>query len=234
MVLSAPLILVVDDDENVLDAVSAALSEAGFRVKTACSAFRGAGEAERLSPDLLILDRRLPDGDGLELCRRLRRSRKFERLPVLFLSSKGTVEERISGLSAGADDYLPKPFNVVELLLRVRALLGRSSPAGPGRRVIRSGEITLDTEARSVSVARAKIKLSPKEFDLLETFLESDGRVLSRHFLLEKVWGYERGMELDTRVVDSTISHLRAKLGSSGRRLVSVLQHGYRLDEPNT
>lgn len=186
---------------------------------------------ERFPPDLLILDRTLPDADGLELCKQIRAHPRLKALPVLFLTAKGSVTDRVVGFAAGADDYLPKPFSAQELVARVSALLRRTRPQEKGA-VLRSGELELDVDTRTASAAGKALTLTPKEFDMLQAFLASGGKVLTRRYLLERVWGYEQSVEMETRVVDSTVSHLRGKLGPSGRRIAGVLYYGYRLEEP--
>ncbi len=224
-------VLIVDDDHAITDLVSDVLTQEGYQVKAGHNAFQGRGLLERFDPDLVILDRKLPDADGLELCQEIRQHPKRRGVPVLFLTSKGSVTEKVVGLKMGADDYLPKPFSTEELVARVQALMRRSKAPAPEAMVLKSGDVAIDLDARKATFKGKPLELGPKEFDLLHAFLESRGRVLTREFLLERVWGYERGLDVTTRVVDVTVSHLRSKLGSSGDRLVTVKNHGYRLED---
>lgn len=230
--MTKPRILLVDDDLDVADFARSTLEPEGFEVLHAKDLFQARGLLSRGSVDLVLLDRRLPDGDGLDLCRELRADPRISATPVLFLSSKKSVSDKVSGLSVGGDDYLPKPFDGSELTARVRALLRRTATAAAPARVLRSGEFEVDLSGRTARAAGKSVELTSKEFDLLHAFLECRGRVLSRAFLLERVWGIDRAAEVESRVVDVTVSSLRRKLGAAGARIVSVIGHGYRLDEP--
>lgn len=230
MSASGGLILVVDDDEALAATVSAILEGEGYQVRTARDAFQAEGLAARWEPDLVVLDRQLGRVDGLELCRRLRADPRRARLPVLFLSKKGSPAERVAGLAAGADDYLAKPFSHEELVLRIQALLRRARPPEPEERTLRSEEVSLDLAAGKASVRGKPVALTPLELDLLRAFLECRGRILSRRFLLERVWGPERSLDVGSRAVDVAVSGLRSKLGPSGGRLVAVTRQGYRFD----
>ncbi|HUK64074.1 MAG TPA: winged helix-turn-helix domain-containing protein, partial [Dongiaceae bacterium] len=182
-----------------------------------------------MPPDLVVLDLMLPEMDGLEVCRRLRGDPATAALPLIMLTAKADEVDRVVGLELGADDYLAKPFSPKELVARVRAVLRRARP-GPSSRPITIGEVSLDAARHSVTVAGRPVELTPKEFDLLQTLLEAAGRVLSREHLLNRVWGYARADEIESRTVDVHIRRLRAKLGTEERRIATIKGVGYRFD----
>ena len=179
--------------------------------------------------DCVILDRMLPGLDGLELLRELRRA--GQRAPVLLLTARGEPAERVRGLEAGADDYLPKPFDLAELLARVQALIRRARLAAD-ELVLHVGVLTIDPMARRVSAAGRSIDLSPREFALLVFMAQHCGRTLSRARLAEAVWNYQ--FDTETNVVDVYVNYLRRKLGdlSDGTQIVTVRGVGYRLEAP--
>jgi DNA-binding response OmpR family regulator len=222
-------VLVVEDEPDIRTLVGYHLEREGFRV----SAARSGPEALRLvraaPPDLLVLDLMLPELDGLEVCRRLRQDPATAAVPIVMLTARGEEVDRVLGLELGADDYLVKPFSPKELVARVRAVLRRTRPASPG--TLSSGAIAMDLGRHAVAVDGTPVVLTPKEFDLLRALLEARGRVLSREHLLDRVWGYARASEIVSRTVDVHVRRLRAKLGPAGRRIVTVKQVGYRLDE---
>lgn len=223
------MVLVVEDDKSTLGVVAEALEEEGYLVLRADSCFKARGLLAKNTPDLVILDRKLPDGDGLTLCQEMRQKESFSQIPVLFLTAKGTTVDRVVGLKMGGDDYLTKPFSTEELTARVEALLRRSGRL-ESRTVIEWEEVRLDIEARKAFLKEKEVVLSSREFDLLAVLLSRKDRVLTRAFLLQRVWNYEGEEELSTRVVDVTLSHLKEKLGAWGRRISAVRGFGYRLD----
>jgi DNA-binding response OmpR family regulator len=222
-------ILVLEDQPATSDLIAEVLKEEGFEVKVVDTLAKARADIARALPELFILDRNLPDGDGLDLCRELRESEKTATIPLLILTAKKAVEDRVSGLKGGADDYLTKPFNTEELVARVEALLRRSGKAEePASQT--AGDIKLDRESRKAFVKNKEVPLSAKEFDLLWYLMYRRNRVLTRDFLLQHVWGYESGLNLTTKVVDVTLSHLRDKLGPAANIIVAVRGFGYRLD----
>ncbi len=206
------------------------LQAEGHQVKRAKTAFIAQGMLLREVPDLLVLDRGLPDKDGLEVCRELRQKPATKTLPVLILTAKKASEEVVSGLRLGADDYLAKPFKPSELVARVEALLRRSGWAGEPAAQLESGPVRLDLGGRKAFMKDKELPLWRKEYDLLQAFLERPGRVLSRNYLLETVWGYAEAASLTTKVVDVTVGNLRKKLGAFGEKIVAVKGFGYRFD----
>jgi two-component system response regulator PrrA len=205
-------VLVVDDDEPVRDAVERGLALHGFQVVGAPDAETATTLIARRRPDLLVLDIGLPGISGIELCRRLRDV--DVEVPILMLSARDQVGDRVEGLQAGADDYLVKPFALDELVARVQALLRRSrTPAAAvGARV--AGALWVDVDRRIATVHGNRLELSKREFDLLAAFAANSGIVLSRIRLLELVWGYD--FEVDTNVVDVFVGYLRRKLDAAG------------------
>jgi two-component system, OmpR family, phosphate regulon response regulator PhoB len=222
-------ILVVEDQKSTSDLILQVLKEEGYEVKAVDSLAKARADITRGAPELLILDRNLPDGDGLDLCRELREKEKTSALPLLFLTAKKGVEDRVSGLKGGADDYLAKPFNTEELVARVESLLRRAGKHEEPS-VQTAKEVKLDRSSRKAFVKNKEIPLSAKEFDLLWYLMYRRNRVLTRDFLLQHVWGYEQGLDLTTKVVDVTLSHLRDKLGGCADMIVAVRGFGYRLD----
>ena len=222
-------ILVVEDQKSTSDLIAQVLKEEGFEVKVVDSIAKARTDVGHAMPELVVLDRNLPDGDGLDLCRELRASPKTSALPLLMLTAKKAVEDRVSGLKSGADDYLVKPFNTEELVARIESLLRRvgkhEEPATQSAR-----EVKLDRESRKTFVKGKEVPLSAKEFDLLWYLMYRRNHVLTRDFLLQHVWGYEQGLNLTTKVVDVTLSHLRDKLGPIADMIVAVRGFGYRLD----
>lgn len=227
-------VLVVDDEDSILQLVDYNLRQAGFNVVLAAD---GAGALAAFSadaPDLVVLDVMLPDIDGFEVCRRLRRT---SAVPVLFLTARDDERDKVAGLELG-DDYLTKPFSPAELVARVRAILrrlGTVEPDGPGRssaeQVLSAGPIRIDLGRRDVRVGDRAVSLTPREFDLLVALARDPGLVLSRDTLLERVWGSADYFG-DRRVVDVHIKNLRDKLqpAPDGRLLIETVRGvGYRL-----
>ena len=172
----------------------------------------------------------LPELDGREVCRRVRQDPATAAVPVIMLTAKGDEVDRVVGLELGADDYVVKPFSPREFLARVRAVLRRSRPGETGPAPLSAGAITLDPSTHAVAAGGEPLALTPKEFALLRALLDARGRVLSREFLLDRVWGYARASEIESRTVDVHVRRLRAKLGDEGRRILTVKNAGYRIE----
>ncbi|MCX5794219.1 MAG: response regulator transcription factor [Elusimicrobia bacterium] len=218
-------ILVVEDEKALVKVLKYNLEKAGYRVITAHDGDAGLNCFLEEQPDLVILDIMLPKKDGFEVCRAIRQS---SRTPILMLTAKKDELDRVLGLEIGADDYVTKPFSVREVLARVKAILRRAAEK-PAPLVVRAGTLEVDLERYVTKVKGKPVTLSPKEFEFLKCLLKADGRALSRDELLEKVWGYDRSMEIDTNTVDQHIARLRGKLGSEADRIVTVKNVGYRL-----
>jgi DNA-binding response OmpR family regulator len=216
-------VLVVDDEESILEFVELGLRYEGFEVELAKDGPSALTAVARQRPDLVVLDLNLPGMDGLEVCRRLRQSTD---LPIVMLTARGEVDERVEGLEAGADDYLPKPFKFKELLARIRAVLRRQ--VGPVERVLRFGPLTLNRDTREVFRDGLPVGLTPREFDLLETFMLHPRQVMSRESLLDRVWGTD--YLGDGNLIEVHVSALRDKLGDQQRQLIRTVRGvGYAL-----
>jgi DNA-binding response OmpR family regulator len=218
-------ILVVEDETSIASFVAAYLRNAGYAVKAAASAQTALIQLAGEAPALVILDLNLPDGDGVELCRRIR---KTSDVPILMLTARDEDIDKIIGLEVGADDYMTKPFNPRELVARVKSILRR---AAPERRRTESeelthGDLTINSGKREVHVGDEEIRLAPKEFDLLWELLDHRGIVLTRDQLLERVWGYT--FAGDTRTVDVHVRQIRRKLGDASP-IVTVWGVGYKV-----
>jgi two-component system response regulator MprA len=222
-------ILVVDDERAVRESLRRALELEGYEIELAADGEEALYRLEANSqPDALVLDVLMPGIDGLEVCRRLRRSGNT--LPVLMLTARAEVENRVEGLDAGADDYVTKPFALEELLARLRALLRRASP--DGGEVLRFADLELDPGTREVTRDGEQIELTRTEFSLLELFLRNPRQVLTRSIIFERVWGYDFGFSSNS--LDVYIGYLRRKTEAGGKpRLIHTVRGvGYALKEP--
>jgi two-component system, OmpR family, response regulator len=228
---SSARVLVVDDEPNILELLTAALRLSGFDVcgaATGAEALRAAGD---FLPHIVVLDVMLPDQDGFSVARRLREG--GDQVPVLFLTARDSVDDRIAGLTAGGDDYVTKPFSLDEVVLRLRAILRRAQPAQvvePGSR-LRYHDLELDEESYEVRRDGRLVSLSPTEFKLLRYLLINSEKVVSRGQILDRVWNYEFGG--DSRIVESYISYLRRKIDFIRPPLIHTIRGvGYVLRLP--
>ena len=222
-------VLIVEDEPDIRELVVHHLKREGYVVSAASSGEEALRQVQAAPPDLVLLDLMMPAMDGLEVCRRLRQDPATASLPIVMLTAKGDEVDRVLGLEIGADDYIVKPFSPKELLARVKAVLRRSRPAS-GAAPLTLGALVVDLGTHTASVGGEALALTPKEFDLLRALIEARGRVLSREFLLDRVWGYSRASEIESRTVDVHVRRLRVKLGPEGRRILTVKSVGYRLD----
>jgi len=224
----ADKILVVEDDEGIAGTLYRGLTFEGYKVNTAYDGVVGLASAPDDPPDLVILDWMLPGLDGLEVCRRLRSAGST---PILMLTAKDAVADRVQGLDAGADDYLVKPFAFDELLARLRALLRRAKPSGEVGETLKFADLVLDTGAREVRRGNRKIELTAKEFDLLELFMRHPRQVLTREVIFDRIWGYDFGGE--SNIIEVYVRYLRQKTETEiePRLLQTVRGYGYVLRE---
>ncbi|MDX6770547.1 MAG: response regulator transcription factor [Elusimicrobiota bacterium] len=219
-------ILVVEDDREIVRLLKYNLEKEGFRVFTAGDGEAGLAAARKEKPELVVLDAMLPKLDGFEVLKLLR---KETAAPVLMLTARREEVDRVLGLELGADDYVVKPFGVRELMARVKALLRRAGPGAAPAALLRAGAIELDAERYEVRVKGKPVELTSKEFDFLKLLLTAGGKVMSRDQILEKIWGYDQSMEIDTRTVDQHVARLREKLGAEAARVATVKNVGYRV-----
>ena len=229
-VVSAPRILVVEDEIDVALLISYNLEAEGYVVESVARGDEAELRLAENAPDLLILDWMLPGVSGIEICRRLRAREATRTLPIIMVTARREESERVRGLAVGADDYVVKPFSVIELMARVRALLRRSRPERIAERLY-AGDLDLDRLTRRVRRGDRDIRLGSTDFRLLECLLERPGRVFSRAQLLDLVWG--RSVEVDERTVDVHIGRLRRRLSKGKERdpIRTVRGAGYALDE---
>ena len=225
----APDVLVVEDEPDIRSLIVHHLTRDGFRCRTAGSGLEALSRVRAATPDLIVLDLMLPELSGLEVCRRLRADPASAAVPIIMLTAKTDEIDRVVGLEMGADDYVAKPFSPKELVARVRAVLRRARPVETAR-PLAVGAVSVDTARHLVTVGGRAVELTPKEFDLLHALLEAAGRVLSREHLLNRVWGYARADEIESRTVDVHIRRLRAKLGTEERRITTIKGVGYRFE----
>ena len=223
-------ILVVEDEADLAELVSFNLEQAGFEVRTAGDGRTALSMIASDVPDLVVLDIMLPDLSGIEVCRRIRQQAATAKLPVVMLTARGEEVDRVIGFEVGADDYVVKPFSPRELVLRVSAILRRTSASAEGDgtdEIISCGNLSIDVGAHRVDVDGEPADLTALEFRLLLDLARRRGRVQSRDALLERVWGYQPGVE--TRTVDTHIKRLREKLGAGADQVETVRGVGYRL-----
>lgn len=219
-------ILVVDDESPIQELIKFNLEQAGFEVDLAGDGIVALEKFEEIKPDLVVLDLMLPGKDGYDVCKAIR---KNSNTPIIMLTAKETELERVLGLELGADDYITKPFSPLELVARIKAVLRRTGVQEEEEiDEFFVGNIYMRVETREVKVKDVPVELTRKEFDLLHTFLQNVNKVLTREFLLQKVWGYE--YEGETRTVDVHIRHLRRKLGPEGEERIETIHGvGYKL-----
>ncbi len=217
------MIYYVEDDKNIRDLATYALNQAGFEVVGFPCAEDFENACSSQMPDLVLLDIMLPGKDGLEILESMRLNPSTRHIPVMMLTAKGSEIDKVQGLDLGADDYLAKPFGMMELVSRVRALYRRAeSPAIAVGGKCKCGEITLDGEARTVRVRGESISLTLKEFDLLQMLMNNCGHVLTRDHLLESVWGWD--FAGNTRTVDAHVQTLRQKIASASAEAASMVE----------
>ena len=220
-----PTILVVDDEHNIVELARLYLANESYRVIEAGDGESALELAHTQQPDLMVLDIMLPKLDGWEVCKQLRK--EGNELPIIMLTARDDDVDKIVGLEIGADDYMTKPFNPRELVARVKAVLRRTEAQPRQPRVITVGPMCLDRARREATIGEREMELRTKEFDLLATFAENEGLVLSREQILKLVWGYD--FYGDSRTVDVHVARLREKLGEAGITIETVWGIGYKL-----
>jgi two-component system phosphate regulon response regulator PhoB len=220
-------ILVIEDDKDIAELVEFNLRAENYRVEISHNGREGLQRAQKGPPDLILLDLMLPDLNGLEVCKELKRDRRTQHIPIIMVTAKGAELDRVVGFELGADDYLAKPFSIRELTLRVKAILRRAQGKGQEQpSELQFGILSLDPSKYEVKVKGQAIKLTALEFKLLKYLFGMKGRVATRDMLLDRVWGYDT--ELNTRTVDTHIKRLREKLGDAGIYIETLRGTGYR------
>lgn len=223
-------ILVVDDEPDVTDLLKFKLTREGYVVEAINNPLEILGKAREFSPDLFLLDIMMPDLDGLKIARMIRADGKLNAVPIVFLTARGEIEDRIKGLELGADDYIAKPFDSKELILRIGLILRRiKEPKTEEDTRLSVGGIELDEGSHAVTVNGAAVDLTATEFKLLKLLMERKGRVQSRENLLVNVWNYDTDTE--TRTIDTHIRRLREKLGERAALIETIRGVGYRISE---
>lgn len=221
------LIYIVEDDKDIREIESFALKNSGFRVEEFSSAKAFYGKLKEKKPELVLLDVMLPDEDGLAIVKKLRSTQDTKKLPIIMVTAKGTELDIVKGFDIGADDYLTKPFGVMELISRVKALLRRSTDLNE-EAILKLGEICLDGNKHAVYVEDRPCELTFKEYELLRLLMKNAGIVVSRDVIMERIWG--SGFEGESRTLDMHIKTLRQKLGSCKERLKTVRNVGYMME----
>lgn len=222
--VSGSTVLVVDADPDAVQIIASCLGGEGFHIETAVNGRAALEKAQQARPSLVLLDRVLPELDGLEVCRRLRRD---SGLPIIFVTAQSDDADKVAAFEVGADDYIIKPFSPRELVARVKAVLRRCDAVRKPSRVLRFVDLTVDQDRREFRIGDRVVELRPKEFDLLAMLAESPSDVVDRQRLLQVVWGYE--YYGDSRTIDVHVTWLREKLTSSQARIQTVWGVGYKL-----
>ena len=221
------LIYIVEDDQNIREIESFALKNSGYQIQDFSYAKEFYRAVKERKPDLAILDIMLPDEDGMEIMQKLRRNPETRRLPIMMVTAKSTEMDRVKGLDLGADDYMSKPFGVMELISRVKALLRRSM-GEEQEKLLKVDEILLDDERHQVFVDDKPCELTYKEYELLRLFMQNRGIVLSRDVIMDRIW--DMNCDVESRTLDVHLKTLRAKLGESARHIKTIRNVGYRME----
>jgi DNA-binding response OmpR family regulator len=223
-------ILVAEDDPDIANLLMHYLQRAGFEADMVSSGRDVVPRVRKAPPDLLLLDLMLPEVDGLQVCRAVRGDPQTASIPIIMVTAKGEESDRIVGLELGADDYITKPFSPNEVIARIKALLRRAQRTGPADGRLTYGPLSVDVDRHLVRIDGREVKLTAKEFLLLQYLMQHRGRVLSRDLLLSDVWGYS--YTGGTRTVDVHVRRLREKVPFLTEAIVTVKQFGYKLIEP--
>ena len=221
-------VLIVEDEKDIIRMLEYNLKKESFRTVSSRNGEDALGLARKERPDLIILDLMLSGMDGLEVCKALKKDRDTSHIPIIMLTAKAQESDKIVGLELGADDYVTKPFSPRELIARIKAVLRRLKEKKEAPEVLKIDDLTIDSSKIKVYVKGKPVDLTAKEFELLKALVMARGRVLSRDYLLDTVWGLDQAMEVETRTVDVHIRTLRKKLKSVADHVVTVKNYGYR------
>ncbi|MGL5435119.1 MAG: winged helix-turn-helix domain-containing protein [Lachnospiraceae bacterium] len=222
------MIYLLEDDDGIRELVVYSLQTTGLEAQGFACAGDFWNAMKQALPDLVLLDIMLPDEDGLSILKKIRSNGKTARLPVIMLTAKGSEYDKVVGLDSGADDYIPKPFGVMELVSRIKAVLRRTEPEQP-KEVHKMGAIVLDSRKHTVKAEGEEVVLTHKEFQLLECLMQHRGLVMTRDRLLSRIWGYD--FDGETRTVDVHIRSLRQKLGAAGDSIETIRGVGYKMED---
>ena len=221
------LIYIVEDDTNIREIESFALKNSGYQIQDFSCAKEFYRAVKEKKPDLVILDIMLPDEDGMEILQKLRKNAETKRLPIMMVTAKSTELDRVKGLDTGADDYMTKPFGVMELISRVKALLRRSM-GEVQEKLLKVDEILLDDERHQVFVDGKPCELTYKEYELLRLLMQNRGIVLSRELIMDRIW--DMNCDVESRTLDVHLKTLRSKLGESAHHIKTIRNVGYRME----
>ncbi|SHE55325.1 MULTISPECIES: response regulator [Caloramator] len=230
--MASEKILIIDDELHIVELIKYNLEMNGYKVYYALNGTEGINIAYEKKPDLILLDIMLPEMDGFEVCKKIKRDDELSNIPIIMLTAKGEEFDKILGLELGADDYITKPFSVRELVARIKVVLRRNSKDEKQQNVINIGSLTIDLERHEVIKDGKKIELTLKEFELLKLLVLNKGKVMTRDFLLDRIWGYEYYGE--TRTVDVHVRHLRQKIeddDKNPRYIETVRGIGYKFKD---
>ncbi|MDP2911692.1 MAG: response regulator transcription factor [Candidatus Omnitrophota bacterium] len=228
--MSKEKILIIEDEKDIVKMLDYNLKKEGFRVFSANNGEDGLDMARKGHPDLILLDLMLPEMDGLEVCRAVKNDTNSAHIPIVILTAKAQETDKIVGLELGADDYVTKPFSPRELIARIKAVLRRVKEKEKLPEVFKTGDVVIDFSKITVMIKDRPIDLTSKEFELLKILIKAKGRVLSRDYLLDTIWGFDQALEIQTRTVDVHITTLRKKLKNESKRIVTVKNYGYRFE----
>ena len=223
-------VLIVEDDRDIVKMLEYNLLKEGYKTVSAQDGEKAMDMVSRERPDLIILDLMLPGIDGLEVCKLLKKDSKTAAIPIIILTAKSQEADKVIGLELGADDYVTKPFSPRELIARIKAVLRRIKEKDKLPDLIKIDELSVDFSKIAVYVKDKQIALTSKEFELLKALISAKGRVLSRDFLLDSIWGFDHSIEIETRTVDVHIRTLRKKLKTEAKRIVTIKNYGYRFE----
>ena len=223
-------ILIVEDEKDIVKMLDYNLKKEGYKTLVANDGEDALDMANTKLPDIILLDLMLPGVDGLEVCKELKSERKTSAIPVIMLTAKAQESDKVVGLELGADDYVTKPFSPRELIARIKAVLRRGKENDKLPEIFKLGDLTMDFSKITVTVKDKSVELTAKEFELLKTLIKAKGRMLSRDYLLDNIWGFDHAIEIQTRTVDVHIRTLRKKLKTAAKYIITVKNYGYRFE----
>ncbi|RJP27909.1 MAG: DNA-binding response regulator [Candidatus Omnitrophota bacterium] len=221
-------VLIVDDEKDIVKMLEYNLKKEGYITYSAFDGEEALNQVAAKKPDIIILDLMLPKIDGLEVCKTIKKDDELAFIPVIMLTAKTQEADKVAGLEIGADDYITKPFSPRELIARVKAVLRRVKEKDRAPQIFNIGKLMVDLSKITVTVNNTAVDLTSKEFELLAALIKARGRVLSREYLLDNIWGYDNAIDIQTRTVDVHIMALRRKLKSEAKRIITVKNYGYK------